>query len=49
MAQAGQINIQTMVWCEGMPAWATIANVPALATIFQTPQGGAVPPPMPKM
>ena len=49
MAQAGQINAQTMVWCDGMPAWAPIANVPALAAMFQTPQGGAVPPPMPNM
>ncbi len=49
MAQTGQINIQTMAWCDGMSAWAPIANVPALAAIFQTPQGGAVPPPMPKM
>ena len=49
MAQAGQINAQTMVWCNGMPAWAPIVNVPALAAIFQTPQGGAVPPPMPNM
>ena len=49
LAQAGQINPQTMVWCDGMPAWAPIANVPALAAMFQTPQGGAVPPPMPNL
>lgn len=47
MAQAGQINLQTMVWCNGMPSWAQIANVPTLAVLFQTPQSGAVPPPMP--
>lgn len=49
MAQNGQINAQTMVWCDGMSAWAPIANVPALAAMFQTQQSGAMPPPMPKM
>lgn len=49
LAQNGQINQQTMVWCDGMPAWAPIANVPSLAAMFQTPQSGAMPPPMPKM
>lgn len=49
MAQNGQINLQTMVWCDGMPAWAPIANVPSLAAMFQTLQSGSMPPPMPQM
>lgn len=49
MAQAGQINAQTMVWANGMPAWAPISTVPALASLFQAPQGGMCPPPFPSM
>ena len=49
MAQAGQINAQTMVWANGMPGWAPISTVPALAPLFQAPQGGMCPPPFPSM
>lgn len=49
MIQSGQINAQTMVWSNGMPAWVPISSVPAFANLFQTPQGGMCPPPMPNM
>lgn len=51
MAQSGQIDPQTMVWTNGMPAWAPICQVPALASLFQQapPQGGMCPPPFPNM
>jgi hypothetical protein len=45
--QAGQINGTTMAWCEGMSAWTPMAQIPALSTLFQAPQTGACPPPMP--
>lgn len=47
LAQQGQINLQTMAWMNGMPQWAAIGTIPALAQIFQAPQTGSVPPPMP--
>jgi membrane protease subunit (stomatin/prohibitin family) len=40
MAQMGQVMPDTMVWCAGMPGWATAGTQPALAVLF-----GAVPPP----
>lgn len=49
MAQCGQINSQTMVWYNGMPNWAPMGTIPALAVLFQSPQGGACPPPIPNM
>ena len=50
MVQMGQVNAQTMCWCNGMPAWAPMCSVPALAGLFQAPpQGGMCPPPMPNM
>jgi len=42
MAQMGQLTPNTMVWCAGMPAWATAGTVASLAALF-----GAVPPPPP--
>ena len=45
--QSGQVNGTTMAWCEGMSAWTPMAQVPALASLFQAPQAGACPPPMP--
>ena len=45
MAQSGQINAQTMVWTNGMPSWVAASSVPALAALFQAPQGGMCPPP----
>jgi hypothetical protein len=56
MAQAGQINAQTMVWEQGMPAWAAANTVPALAPLFHMPPTpptpptpGSVPPPPPTL
>ena len=47
LAQQGQINPQTMAWMNGMPQWAAIGSIPALAQLFQAPQAGSIPPPMP--
>ena len=44
MAAAGQINAQTLVWAQGMPQWAAIAAVPALAGLFQAPLTPPTPP-----
>ena len=30
----GQINAQTLVWCQGMSAWQTAASRPDLAPLF---------------
>jgi len=56
MAAAGQITMQTMAWTQGMPQWAAIGTIPALAGIFQAPPTppmpptpGSVPPPPPTM
>lgn len=45
MAQAGQINGQSMVWAQGMPAWAPAQSVPELAPIFGISAGTMPPPP----
>lgn len=42
MAQSGQLNVQVLVWAQGMPQWAAAGSVPELAQLF-----GATPPPMP--
>lgn len=43
MAAAGQINAQSLVWCQGMAAWEAAGTRPDLASLFaQTP-----PPPPP--
>lgn len=47
MAQAGQINAQTLAWCNGMPNWAPMGTIPTLAALFQAPQ--TCPPPIPNM
>lgn len=49
LAQSGQINAATMAWCNGMPQWTPMGNIPSLAVLFQAPQGGMCPPPMPNM
>lgn len=46
MVQQGQINGQSMVWCQGMPAWAPAQSVPELAQLF-APTPGSMPPPIP--
>lgn len=55
MVQGGQLTPQSMVWMEGMPAWAPASQVPALQVLFAPPapampplppMGGPTPPPM---
>lgn len=41
MVQQGQITPDTLVWAQGMPAWAAAKSVPSLSQFF-----GAVPPPL---
>ncbi len=41
-AQQGQINAQTLLWCQGMPAWTAAGQVPQLRHLFAAP-----PPPPP--
>ena len=47
-AQQGFFTAQTMVWMDGMPAWAPAGQVPQLQALFApaTPASGATPPPM---
>lgn len=46
MLAAGQINGDTLAWCEGMLAWQPMKLIPALSGLF-APPSGAVPPPIP--
>lgn len=46
MLAAGQINGDTLAWCDGMPAWQPMKLIPALSALFVTTPG-AVPPPIP--
>ena len=56
MAQAGQLTAQSLVWMEGMAAWAPASQVPALQALFVPamptstpplpPSGGPTPPPI---
>lgn len=56
MVATGQLTPQTMVWMEGMPAWAPASTVSVLQPLFappaasqippMPPTGGVVPPPM---
>ena len=46
MLAAGQINGDTLAWCDGMPAWQPMKSIPALSALFGPPPG-AVPPPIP--
>ena len=46
MLAAGQINGDTLGWCEGMAAWQPLKQIPALSALF-APPGGATPPPIP--
>ncbi|MCL2007971.1 MAG: SPFH domain-containing protein [Treponema sp.] len=45
MAGAGQINAQSMVWREGMPAWQQAGAVPELAALFAGASPPSPPPP----
>ena len=47
MAARGQINGETLGWCEKLPDWVAIKNIPALSALFNAP--GPVPPPIPGM
>jgi len=49
MAQAGQFTKESMVWRQGMPAWAAAGTVPELAGIFAPapPPAPSGPPPVP--
>lgn len=47
MAQAGQINMQTYVWKQGMAGWELAGNVAELQSIFAPANPGAPPPPPP--
>lgn len=44
MVKNGQLTKDTLVWKQGMPAWAAAGSVQELSSLF-----GAVPPPMPGM
>ena len=46
MLAAGQINSDTLGWCEGMSSWQPLKLIPALSALFGAPSG-AVPPPIP--
>lgn len=46
MVRAGQVNGETLAWCEGMAAWAPAKTVPSLQALFAPPPG-SVPPPIP--
>ncbi len=41
MVQQGQLTPDTLVWTQGMPAWAAANSIPSIARFF-----GAVPPPL---
>lgn len=45
MVASGQINADTLGWCEGMAGWQAIKLIPSLASIFARPAG--TPPPIP--
>lgn len=45
MAQAGQMNAQTLVWCQGMAAWEPAANRQDLAALFAPAMPSTPPPP----
>ena len=44
MAANGQLTPQSMVWMEGMPAWAAASTVPALQALFSPPASPSMPP-----
>lgn len=44
MAVNGQLTPQSMVWMEGMPAWAAASTVPALQALFAPPASPSMPP-----
>lgn len=48
MVSAGQINGDTLAWCDGQPSWMPMKQIPALSALFGSP-AGAVPPPIPNI
>ena len=44
MAANGQLTPQSMVWMEGMPAWAAASTVPVLQALFTPPASPSMPP-----
>lgn len=46
LMQTGQINAQTLVWTNGMAAWAAISAVPQLSALFAQPVSAQTPPPI---
>ncbi len=57
LVKNGQLNQQTMVWMQGMPAWSPACNVPEIQGLFvasltnsgmppMPPTPGSIPPPM---
>ena len=48
MVSAGQINGDTLAWCDGQPSWMPMKQIPALSALFGS-SAGAVPPPIPNI
>lgn len=46
LVRSGSINAQTLIWTQGMPAWASASSVPEVAALL-TPNPPS-PPPMPR-
>lgn len=46
LVRSGQVNQQTLVWAEGMPAWTQAGQVPSLVALFK-PTDSSTPPPIP--
>ena len=44
MVAGGQLTPQTMVWMEGLPAWAPAGTVPVLQALFAPPVAPSMPP-----
>ena len=44
MVAVGQLTPQTMVWMEGLPAWAPAGTVPVLQALFAPPVAPSMPP-----
>jgi len=44
MVKGGQLTPQSMVWMEGMPAWAPASQIPALQSLFAPPAAPGMPP-----
>ncbi len=48
MVSAGQVNGETMGWCNGMASWMPLKQIPSLSSIFASPAPG-FPPPIPNI